>query len=142
MAIAKRGDKVQVHYTGSFTSGEVFDSSKGGDPIGFLIGAGEVIPGFEGAIVGMKVGDVKKVEIPAEEAYGPRLEELMVDIAMEEIPDGVDIVVGAQYQLRHQDGGEFVAIISEVRKDGVTLDANHPLAGETLMFELELVGIE
>jgi len=142
MAAAKSGDTVQVHYQGELSGGEVFDSSRGGDPIRFTLGSEEVIPGFENAIIGMSVGDKKRVVIPTVEAYGPHLDELMLTVPSDEIPPDVKPELGDVYHLKHPDGPEFEAVIADVRDDGITLDANHPLAGEDLTFELELVAID
>jgi len=142
MAQAKNGDTVQVHYKGELSSGEMFDTSRGGDPIRFTLGAEEVISGFETAIIGMSVGESKRVVVPISEAYGPHLDELMLIVPNDEIPPDVSPEIGDVYHLKHPDGPEFEAIISEVRDDGITLDANHPLAGENLTFELELVAID
>lgn len=138
---AKRGDTVHVHYKGSLEDGTLFDSSEGNDPISFKIGAGEVIPGFEDAIVGMAVGDSKTERIPAERAYGDRRDELVFSVGRDQMPEG-DAEVGDMLSVGFPDGGSATVQITELDAESVTLDANHPLAGKTLIFELELVSIE
>jgi FKBP-type peptidyl-prolyl cis-trans isomerase 2 len=140
MQAASTGDIVQVHYTGTLEDGRVFDSSEGRDPLQFTLGAGQVIPGFEQAVTGMTPGDERRVTIPADDAYGQRREDLMLAIDRGELPDGMDPEVGQQLQMSQQ-GQTFVVTIRDVSTESVTLDANHPLAGEDLTFELKLVGI-
>ena len=141
MAQAKQGDKVQVHYTGKFESGEVFDSSVNGDPLEFTIGEGQVIPGFEAAIVGMGVGDTKTTHIPADDAYGPRHDEMVLAVKPDQFPPDIEPSVGDQLQVQMQDGTPVVVVVASVEEDKVLLDANHPMAGRDLIFDLELVGI-
>jgi peptidylprolyl isomerase len=139
MAHAADGDTVHVHYTGRLDDGNVFDSSRGGRPLGFTLGEGRVIPGFEAAVRGMTVGETKTTVIPVEDAYGPRDEELLLEVPRSEMPDGFDPEVGGHLQMTTQ-GGEAVPVrIHEVKDDVVILDANHPLAGQRLTFELERV---
>jgi peptidylprolyl isomerase len=140
MQAAKNGDTVRVHYTGRLDDGTVFDSSDGGEPIQFTLGGGEVIPGFERAVTGLTPGDERSVTIPADEAYGPRRDELVLVISRSELPDGMEPEVGQQLQMS-QEGQAFVVTISDVNEEDVVLDANHPLAGEALTFDLQLVEI-
>jgi peptidylprolyl isomerase len=140
MQVANTGDTVRIHYTGKLDDGSIFDSSVGGDPLQFRLGGGEVIPGFEAAVTGMSPGDERRVTIPAEEAYGPRRDELVLVVNRSELPDELDPEVGQQLQVS-QDGQDFVVTISDVTEQDVVLDANHPLAGEDLTFELQLVDI-
>jgi FKBP-type peptidyl-prolyl cis-trans isomerase 2 len=143
MAQAKNGDKIKVHYTGKFEDGTVFDTSEERGPLEFTIGGGEVIPGFEQSIIGMEVDEKKSVTIPPEEAYGPRREELIWERKKSEFPEGISPAVGKQVgvRLNQPDAPLINAIITDVSEDTVTLDANHPLAGKTLVFDIELVGI-
>lgn len=140
MAQAKRGDTVRVHYTGTLDDGEEFDSSRGLDPLTFRLGEGSVISGFEEAVTGMSVGDEKRVTIPAEDAYGPRRQELTLRLPRAELPADLELEEGTQ--LRMEQGGESVVVtVRDLDDDTVTLDANHPLAGEALTFDLRLVEI-
>jgi len=140
MVQAKKGDSVKVHYTGTLSDGSVFDSSDGRDPIGFEIGKSEVIPGFEDGVTGMTVGDKKSVSIPAAEAYGEHDERLIIEMPRNQLPAEVEPEIGQQFQLR-QGEQEFVVAICAVGEDNVSFDANHPLAGKDLTFDLELVEI-
>jgi peptidylprolyl isomerase len=132
------GDRVRVHYTGRLASGNVFDSSNGGDPLEFMLGVGQVIKGFDEGVRGMKVGEKKVVDIPAEEAYGPRREQLVGQIPRN--PEDTDEPqVGMSIILRTTDGREIPGIITAITETEIAFDANHPLAGERLIFDLELV---
>lgn len=142
MPQAKRGDTVHVHYRGTLDDGSEFDSSEGGEPIVFTLGAGEVIPGFESAIEGMNTGDKKTERIEANNAYGDRREELVFTVPREQMPEGEDIEVGDMLKVGFPDGSSAAVQVAGVETDSVTLDANHPLAGKNLTFELELVAIE
>ncbi len=139
MAPATDGDAVHVHYTGRLDDGTVFDSSRGRDPLTFTLGEGRVIPGFEDAVRGMAVGEARTTVIPAENAYGPRDEELLLEVPRGELPDGFDPVVGGYLQMTRSDGQAVPVRIHEVKEAVVILDANHPLAGKALTFELERV---
>ena len=140
MARAKRGDTVRVHYTGTLGNGEQFDSSRGTDPLTFTLGEGAVIQGFDDAVDGMSVGESKRVTIPATEAYGARRDELTLRIPRSELPTDLELEVGSQ--LRMEQGAESVVVtVRDMDEGSVMLDANHPLAGEALTFELELVEI-
>lgn len=141
MAQAKKGDSVKIHYTGQLDDGTVFDSSRDREPLEFTVGTGMVIPGFDQAVVGMQVGDEKKAEVSAEEAYGPRRDDLMIPVPKERLPDDLEPEVGQQLQMQTGDGQTFVASVAQVEDDAVVLDANHPLAGKDLTFEIELVDI-
>lgn len=141
MSQAKQGDMVKIHYTGRLDDGTVFDSSVDREPLEFQLGARQVIIGFENAVVGMSVKESKTVTIPSEEAYGPRREEMMIKVPKDQFPPHIQPEVGQQLQLQQQDGGMFIVVIAEVNPDSVTLDANHPLAGKALTFEIELVEI-
>jgi peptidylprolyl isomerase len=140
MTQAKQGDTVRVHYTGTLDDGQEFDSSRGLDPLTFTIGAGSVIQGFDDAVTGMTVGDEKRVTIPAEEAYGPRRDELTVRLPRTELPSDLQLEEGSQ--LRMEQGEQSIVVtVRELDDQTVTLDANHPLAGEALTFDLRLVDI-
>jgi len=141
MSQAKDGDKVKVHYTGKLENGEVFDSSKDRQPLEFEIGGGNVMPGVEKGIIGMEIGDTKSIQIPPEDAFGPWRRELLVDLKRNEFPENMNLTVGQKLQMRHMDGDPLSLIITDVNEDTVTLDANHPLAGKTLVFDVELIGI-
>jgi peptidylprolyl isomerase len=138
---AKRGDTVHVHYKGSLEDGSVFDSSEGGDPLEFTIGAGEVIPGFEDAVLGMNAGDRKRETILAERAYGERQNELIFKVDRGQIPPGTEVELGDMLRIGFPDGQNASVQVIELDDRSVTLDANHPLAGKTLIFDLELVGL-
>ena len=142
MAQAASGDTVKVHYTGKLDDGTVFDSSREREPLEFTLDEGQIIPGFEEAVVGLEQGDETTVEIPPEKAYGPHQEDAVMEFPLEQLPDEMEPEVGMQLQLQGQNGQAFPARVVEVGDDTVTLDANHPLAGETLTFEIELVEVE
>lgn len=141
MANAQVGDTVHVHYTGKLDDGSVFDASAGRNPLTFEVGAGHVIPGFDQAILGMQVGEQKSVRIPVHEAYGAPRDDLRFRIPRERLPEGMDPELGAQLQMAGHDGGSFPVTVVELDEQNVILDANHPLAGKALTFELELVSI-
>lgn len=138
---AASGDTVKVHYTGRLTSGEVFDSSEGREPLEFDLGAGQVIEGFEEAIIGMEQGEKKTVEIPVDKAYGPANPQYILKAPREQMPQDLNPEVGMQLQMPVPDGPPVVVTITEFDDAHITLDANPPLAGKDLIFDLELVGI-
>ena len=142
MAQVKSGDKINVHYTGKLTDGTLFDSSKGREPLEFQVGSGMVIKGFDEGVTGMVVGEKKTVHIPVSKAYGDVDSSYLAVFNKEEIPSDIPYEVGMQLNM-HQDGtGEVMpVIVVEVTETTITLDANHPLAGKDLIFELELVSI-
>ncbi|HYO76107.1 MAG TPA: peptidylprolyl isomerase [Thermoanaerobaculia bacterium] len=143
MQQAKRGDTVHVHYRGTLEDGSEFDSSAGAEPIVFTLGAGEVIPGFEEAIEGMSTGEKKTQHIEAQNAYGDHRDELVFTVPKDQMPEGgSDIEVGDMLQVGFPDGSTAAVQVASVGTDSVTLDANHPLAGKNLTFELELVSID
>lgn len=140
MAQAQNGDTVLVHYTGKLDDGTVFDSSQGREPLEFTLGSGQVIPGFDDAVSGMEPGSSREITIPADQAYGARRDELLLQVDRSQFPDGADPQVGQQFQMSQ--GGQTVVVnVTDVEADHVTLDANHPLAGQDLTFELELVEV-
>lgn len=141
MSQVKAGDNVKVHYIGKYDSGEIFDTSEGSDPLAFIVGEGQVIPGFDRALLGMSVGDTKEVVIPAEDAYGERIEELVQTISRDQFNLGdVEPELGMSIEMRTPDGN-IPLVITGLTDTTVTLDANHPLAGESLHFALTLVEI-
>lgn len=141
MPQARQGDKVRVHYTGSLDDGTVFDTSKGREPLEFTLGEGLVIPGFEAAVEGMEVGETKKQRIPAENAYGAKREELMIEVPRTEVPPEAALTPGDEVQLQTAQGQVFVATVTEINDEVVKLDANHQLAGQDLTFEIELTEV-
>lgn len=142
MSEAQNGNTVRVHYTGALEDGTVFDSSQGREPLEFTLGEQRVIPGFEKAVVGMSPGDKKTEKIPAEQAYGPRREDMLLEIDREQLPKEIAPEVGLQLQMTTTDGRQVPVKITEVEESKVKLDANHPLAGKDLVFDLELVEVK
>jgi len=138
---AQTGDTVKVHYTLTLRDGTVFDSSVGGEPLEFTIGQGQLIPGFEQAVLGMQVGEAKTISIPADEAYGPHRDDMVKVVERDKLPEGMEPQVGMQLQMSRDDGGVAVVTVTEVSDTSITVDANHPLAGQDLTFEIELVEI-
>lgn len=138
---AQDGDTVKVHYCGRLDDDTEFDSSYGSEPLEVVLGSGEVIPGFEGAIVGMSVGDKVTVEIAPEEAYGDPLDDLFLSIPRQDIPAEIKPELGQGVTLQTEDG-PLDAVIVNVTDEEVLIDANHPLAGEVLIFDIELISIE
>lgn len=141
MTTAKEGDTVHVHYTGSLEDGQVFDSSTDRDPLSFTIGSGQVIPGFEEAIIGMNLNDKKNVTIPVDKAYGQRNEELVLTVPRDQVPPDITPEVGLKLQMQGPGNQPVVVVITEVEEENVMLDANPPLAGKDLIFDIELVKI-
>lgn len=142
MVKAKNGDTVKVHYTGTLEDGTVFDTSVEREPLEFTLGQGQLIPGFEQAVIGMKVGDLKTINIPADQAYGPHRDDLILLIERGQLPEDLDPKVGQHLQMMQADGSSITVIIIEISETTATIDANHPLAGKNLTFEIELVEIE
>jgi peptidylprolyl isomerase len=141
MSQAQSGDTVRIHYTGKLNDGTQFDSSAGRDPLEFALGSGQVIPGFDNAVEGMAVGDTKSVAIQPTEAYGERHEQLVQDVPKSALPDDMNPAVGMQLQGQDPQGQMTRFVVTAVTAETITLDANHPLAGQTLNFDLELVAI-
>ncbi len=141
MSEAKSGDTVRVHYTGRFEDGTQFDTSVGGDPLEFTIGKGEVIEGFEQAVLGMNEGETKTVTIPAAQAYGPHREDRVLTMDRKNLPADITPEVGLRLQARQPDDTVIVFTITDVNESTVVLDANHPLAGKDLVFDIELVEV-
>ena len=141
MSTATKGHTVQIHYTGTLDDGTTFDSSEGGDPLEFELGGGQIIPGLERAIEGMAVGDAKQVAIAPEEAYGPRQEELVQNVPIAALPADLEPAVGMQLKSQAPDGQVMLMVVTEITDENITVDANHPLAGQALNFTIELVSI-
>ena len=142
MSTVNKGDKIRVHYTGRLRDGSVFDSSEGRDPLEFEVGAGHVIEGFDAGVISMSPGEKKQVEIPAAEAYGERSDELEFKVPREQLPAELEIEVGTPLQVQQPDDSTFMVTIKAVEGDEVTLDANHELAGQDLIFDIEIVSID
>jgi peptidylprolyl isomerase len=142
MSQAEKGSTVKVHYTGTLTDETIFDSSRQREPIEFEVGAGQMIAGFDAAVQGMKVGDTKKINIPSAEAYGPVNEEAMIKVAKDQLPEGMKPEIGMQLEATQQDGRTQVLVVAEVMEEEVVLDANHPLAGKDLVFDIEMVEVK
>jgi len=141
MTTLKNGDSVKVHYTGTLEDGRVFDTSKGRDPLEFKAGDGQIITGFENAILGMKVGETRDFEVSPDEAYGHRQEEMVLEVPVGEFPDHIAPKIGMRLQLKQQQGSPLEVVITDISNEAVTLDGNHPLAGQTLHFQVELLEI-
>jgi peptidylprolyl isomerase len=141
MSEAKKGDMVKVHYTGRFEDGSLFDSSKDRGPLQFTLGNGEMIPGFENAIIGMKIGDTKTAKIAANEAYGPYIDDMVMRIGKDKFPADMELKTGLMLKIRQPEGNAINVMVTDISDDEVVLDANHPLAGKDLEFDIELVHI-
>ena len=149
MAQAKAGDRVRVHYTGRLDDGSIFDSSECADdacghdhgPLEFTLGAGEVIPGFDAGVMGLAIGETRTIHIPVEQAYGERSEEVVAVVPRSDLPPEMKPEVGLQLEVSQQDGQVFSVVITDVNDETITIDANHPLAGRALNFDLKLVEI-
>lgn len=141
MSKAKDGDTVKVHYTGTLENGEVFDTSKEREPLEFQLGQGQLIPGFEKAVIGMDEGDSTTVDIPSDEAYGEVREDLVINVPKDQLPDDVEPKIGMQLQVNQENGQPIPVRITEIKDDELILDANHPLAGKDLKFEIELLEV-
>jgi peptidylprolyl isomerase len=141
MTTAKQGDTVHIHYSGALDDGTVFDSSADRDPLSFTIGSGQVIPGFEEAVIGMAIDEKKNVTIPVDKAYGPRNEELIMTVPKEQVPPDLNPEVGQKLQMQGPNDTPVVVEVTEVAEEHIKLDANPPLAGKDLIFDIELVEI-
>jgi peptidylprolyl isomerase len=141
MAQVKQGDTVTVHYTGKLTDGTVFDTSHDRHPLRFTLGKGQLIPGFEKAVVGMAKGDKKTVMIPFAEAYGPRQGQAVVEMERKNLPENFTPAVGQRLELTQEDDSTVLVTVMAVTDDSITVDANHPLAGKDLTFDIELMDI-
>ncbi len=141
MQQAKKGDTVKVHYHGKLMNGETFDTSSGREPLEFEVGGGSVIKGFDEGVAGMEVGEKRTINIPVEEAYGPRSEDMLIEFPKDRFPQDMEIEQGMQLMMSNGSGQNIPVIVTEIKDSSVILDANHPLAGEDLIFDIELVEI-
>jgi len=141
LVMPKDGNIVKVHYTGKLDDGTIFDTSVEREPLEFTIGAGQMIPGFEGVVRGMQVGQVKTVTIPAEEAYGSHNEDMVLVVERDKLPENLNPVVGQRLEKQQENGNTAVLVVIDFSDTTITLDANHPLAGKALTFEIELLEI-
>ena len=141
MSKAKKNDTVKVHYTGRLKDGEIFDSSKGREPLQFTVGGGQMIAGFDAAVDGMELDEKKEVTIPSKEAYGERNEDMIQQVPRAELPEDMKPEVGQTLVATGPDGRQTHVVVTEVTDAQITVDANHPLAGKDLIFEIELVEI-
>ena len=139
MTQVRRGDNVKVHYTGKLDDGTVFDSSEGSEPLGFAVGSGQVIEGFDEAVLGMTVGETKVVHIPVEKAYGARNEEMVMEVPIEQVPPDLNPEVGMRLEMGGLNGEIMRVVVTAITDAHIVLDANPPLAGKALTFTLELV---
>lgn len=141
MQQVKKGDVVKVHYTGKLTSGDQFDSSAGREPLEFTVGAGQMIKGFDAALPGMKVGDKKTINIAAADAYGEKNDEAIIEFPKEKVPPDMKPEPGMKLTLSNQQGQPVQVVVKEIKEEVIVLDANHFLAGEELVFDIELMEI-
>jgi peptidylprolyl isomerase len=141
MQQVKSGDKVKVHYHGKLRNGETFDSSEGREPLEFTVGEGQVIKGFDQGVIGMQVGDKRTVEIEVGDAYGEKNDDMIVEFPKQQFPPDMKPEVGMQLMMNNGQGQSFPVVVKDISEENVLLDANHPLAGEDLIFDIELVEI-
>jgi len=142
MATVKSGDKIKVHYHGKLVSGEAFDSSAGREPLAFEVGSGAVIKGFDEGVTGMAVGEKKTIQIPFLEAYGAHNAEMVIEMPKDRFPADMEVTIGMPLHMSDGQGRQFQVTVTEIKDTAVLLDANHPLAGKDLIFDLELVAID
>ena len=142
MSQVKANDTVRVHYTGKLTNGEIFDSSVDREPLEFTLGQGQLIPGFEKGMIDMQVNEKKTLNIPSAEAYGERREEMMQEVAKSQLPEEIKPEVGMALMSQTPDGQQMRLTVAEVKDESIVVDANHPLAGQDLVFEVELLEIK
>lgn len=141
MTQVKAGDTVRIHYTGTLTTGETFDSSEGRDPLEFVVGSGQIIPGLDQALPGMEMGEKKTVQVPCVEAYGESDPSAMQSIPRGQIPENIPVEPGTQLQMQAPSGQVVPVVVVSANEEEVVLDANHPLSGKDLIFAIEIVGI-
>lgn len=142
MSTVKQGDTVKVHYVGKFKDGQVFDTSKDREPLEFTIGSGQVIKGFEDAVDGMTQGESKVVDVPAGDAYGDVRPDLVIQVPKSQIPPDLNVEAGQQLQMQTKDGQQIPVVVVETTEEKVVIDANHPMAGKDLTFEIELLEVQ
>ncbi len=138
---AELGDKVKVHYVGKLSNGEVFDQTQQEEPLDFEIGKGQLIQGFEQAVIGMEAGETKTEQVPYDFAYGERRDDLVLQLEKDKIPEHLNPQVGDQLEIKQDEGNNIPVVVKEITEEAMTIDANHPLAGQDLTFDLELVEI-
>jgi peptidylprolyl isomerase len=141
MSVATKGNTVKVHYTGKLKDGTIFDSSQDREPLEFVLGDGKMIKGFDVAVEGMKVGDDKSITIPSDEAYGEKREDMMLDVPLDQVPAEIKPEVGMDLSIQNQQGQPTPVKVVHVDESKITLDANHPLAGQDLVFDINLVEV-
>lgn len=141
MSQVKKNDTIKVHYTGKLSSGEVFDSSLERDPMEFTVGSGQLIPGFENGVIDMKINEKKTITIPSAEAYGEPRKELIQEVPKDRLPEEIKPEVGMGLVSKTPEGQEIQLVVKEVNDESIVVDGNHPLAGQDLTFEIEVVGI-
>ena len=141
MVQAKEGDTVKIHYTGKFNDGTVFDASKEEEPLEFVLGEGQVIPGVEEAVIGMNPEESKTTTIPPEKGYGQYHEDMVVDVDKSKFPEHIQPELGLELELKQEDGESVYVVVTNITDEEVTLDANHPLAGKDLTFDIQLMEI-
>ncbi len=141
MEVAKKGNRVKVHYTGKLQDGTIFDSSIDREPLEFVVGDGNMIKGFDKAVEGMQKGETVTANIPSSEAYGERRTDMMVEVPIDQVPENINPTVGQQLSIQQANGQTMPVVVAAVTADKITLDANHPLAGKDLTFEINLVEI-
>lgn len=141
MAQVSYGDTVKVHYTGKLEDGTVFDTSRNRDPLQFTLGSGQILPGFEQTLIGMTPGETKTAKIPADQAYGPYREDMVQQVDRKNFPEHLEPQIGQQLEARRGDGQPLIVTVTEVSETSVTVDANHPLAGKDLIFDIQLLEI-
>jgi peptidylprolyl isomerase/FKBP-type peptidyl-prolyl cis-trans isomerase SlpA len=139
---AKEGDQVKVHYTGKLPDGSVFDSSREREPLDFQLGSGQMIPGFEKGVIGMNQGDTTTIEVSPEDGFGERNPEAIFEVSRQQLPEDLHPQQGQTLEVKAQNGQRANVVVQEVKLDSIVLDANHPLAGETLIFDIELLSID
>jgi peptidylprolyl isomerase len=142
LSTVKANDTVKVHYTGTLDDGNTFDSSRGREPLEFTLGQGQLIAGFEKAVEGLKVGDSTQVRIPADQAYGDVREDMIVEVEKARFPDDITPEIGMQLQINQPNGQPMPVLVKEVGETHIKLDANHPLAGQALNFDIEIMEIK
>ena len=138
----REGNTIRVHYTGKLENGEVFASSESGDPLEMRVGSGQVIPGFEQGVIGMELGEKRTIKLSPQEAFGPKRDDLIVEVNKGDFPENLDPTIGQNLQLKSPDGQMMNVRVADIKAEKVTLDANHPLAGEPVEFDLQLVEIK
>jgi FKBP-type peptidyl-prolyl cis-trans isomerase 2 len=138
---AQNGHTVKVHYTGKLTNGEVFDSSQGREPLEFVMGQQQMIPGFEAGVVGMQIGEKKTIEVPFSQGYGDLMQDMIWVVPNEQFPTDIPLEKGVQLSINLPNGQQIPAYITDIEGDNVVVDGNHPLAGKDLIFEVEVVEI-